>query len=74
MKITAKISRIKHAAISAAKKMFAFGINEYVPSSFSTVSAFYKTAAPIAGPIIPGTRTCPTIRSPWNIPARFAGV
>ena len=41
LNITAKISHIKHAATSAAKKMFAFGINDDVPSSFTIVFAFF---------------------------------
>ena len=45
------------ATISAARKIFVLGLNEYVPSEVSIICAFERTAAPIAGPIIPGTRT-----------------
>lgn len=61
-------------AIIAARKMYIFGKNEVVPSLFRISSAFLRTRAPIAGPIIPGIRTCEKIRMPWNIPDLPTGV
>lgn len=51
-------------AMSAAKKMFALGKNDCVPSLLVIISAFFNTAAPIAGPIIPGISTCEKMRKP----------
>ena len=58
----------------AARKMFAFGTKDTVPSLLVSVSAFESTALPIKGPTIPGTSTCEKMRTPWNIPACPTGV
>ena len=39
-----------------------------------TVSAFFSTAAPMDGPIMPGISTWPIMRMPWNWPARLSGI
>ena len=61
-------------AIAAPRKILRLGTKDEVPSLLTMVAAFLRISFPMAGPAIPGIKTCEKIRTPCSLPDLPMGV